>query len=131
MRLTEIWYGNVTIDIFQVTWSVTISFQMKFLIWSKHHDTSHRFRALVYVQIRSYTLRYVHYETFCSVKITRHDNDGNSSLLKWKMITIWPQQIRSLLVLEQHRASIYKQKCTNIYFWISSYLNMHFICTCI
>lgn len=90
MRFTVIWYGKVTIDIFQVTWSVTISFQMKFLIWSKHRDTSHQVRTPVYVQIRPYTLQFVHYEPFCSVTI-RHNNDGNSSLSKWKVIMIWPQ----------------------------------------
>lgn len=44
-------------------------------IWSEHHDTSPRFRTLMYVH--SYALRYVHHESMCSV-LMGHDNDVDS-----------------------------------------------------
>lgn len=92
-RFVELWYGNVTIDIFQVMWSVHVTISLRVLIqltkvlirlskywssiWSKHCDTVPRFRTLVYVHIHSYTLRYINQEPMCSVTIG-HNNDGSS-----------------------------------------------------
>lgn len=59
------------------------------LICSEHHETSLRLGTLVFVQMRSYTLRYVHHEPMFFVAMV-YDNDGDFFLLsRLKMITIW------------------------------------------